>query len=184
MDTPDIVAAKFKPRHRKLQIQLPVTIPSRTDDGEDGDHPNQTMVSSKLPHKTGMGVAVIRDGAMHITPLSEVLQMRPSFRNIPHNREDMSEGSDSEEDEDRDADRETKPALEQVSMKRKENERWQQARLQSFSYLQAREANEPWQKLQIHAFNSATSNEQVDLLYNSDETKSVFQDISESKMEA
>lgn len=180
MDTPEIVAAKFKPQHRKLQIQLPVTIPSRNDNGR-SEHPNQTMVSSKLPQRTGMGVAVIRDGAMHITPLSEVLQMRPSFKNIPNTRDEFSDGSESEEDED--TDKEMKPALEQVHMKRKETERWQQARLQSFSYLQAREANEPWQKLQIHPFDSDASNEVVESLYVSDETKNGFDGVSECKME-
>jgi len=164
MEAPDIVAAKFKPQHRKLHVELPITSPARGTHGVTPAH--QVMLSSKLPQRTAMGVGVIRDGAMHISPLSEVLQMRPSFKNIPTIRDDASDASYSEDEEEQD-EKEVKPTLEQVHMKRKETERWQTARLQSFSYLQSRENNEPYQKLRVHKINSRESNQFIESLFES-----------------
>ena len=68
MDPPEIMSAKFKPTHRKLEITGGNTIPH--------------MVGSSLPKTVNLAVGVIRDNAMHITPLNDIFQMRPSFEHF------------------------------------------------------------------------------------------------------
>jgi hypothetical protein len=51
-----------------------------------------------MDQKSFLSVAVIRDGDLHITPLQEVLQIKPSFENIK-SREITEEMSDDDDDE-------------------------------------------------------------------------------------
>jgi hypothetical protein len=169
VDPPDIVSAKFKPVHKKLELEVP--LPRSYLQQMDKDHnSNQAMISSTITQKSSLGVALINDGAMHITPITEVLQMRPSFKELKLGHEIIEDLSDDEDDNKQ---QKEKPALEQIHMKRKENERAQTARMQSFTYINNKEQNETWQKLSTHTIGDNECNESFDVMYYNYENENV-----------
>ena len=96
-DCPNISSAKFKPNHKSLELQVPYD--KSIFSADNYDRPTeQKLVSSKIDQKNFLSVAVIRDGDLHITPLQEVLQIKPSFENIK-SREITEEMSDDDDDE-------------------------------------------------------------------------------------
>ena len=94
---------------------------------------------------------VIRNGALYINSIREVLQCRPTFRDVaPSNlnaSDSDAEGSGSNSDGE-------EMALHQVALKRKESEKAQAIRLQSYSHVRAQEDAEEWSRLTIHQQNS------------------------------
>lgn len=95
-DCPNITAAKFKPNHKSLELQVPFDKSIFSADNYDNRPTHQKLVSSRMDQKHFLSVAVIRDGEMHITPLQDILQVKPSFENIK-SREITEEMSDDEE---------------------------------------------------------------------------------------
>lgn len=55
-----------------------------------------------MDQKNFLSVGVIRDGELHITPLQDILQIKPSFDDIK-SREITENMSDDDEDEDKKA---------------------------------------------------------------------------------
>lgn len=85
-DTAEIYSAKFKPKHRILEVEGDKTIPK--------------LSSSVITKSTRLAVAVIRDNVMHITPVKDVLQLRPSFNTLQQRGEMVEAMSDDEDAED------------------------------------------------------------------------------------
>lgn len=96
-DPPEIYAAKFKPNNRVLEVEGDRTIPK--------------LISSTTMTNAALGVGVIRDNAMHITPVRDVLLLRPSFDVLKARDEYVEDMSESDEE---DASRDKAPTLEQV----------------------------------------------------------------------
>lgn len=88
----------------------------------------------------------MRDGALYINSLNEVLQCRPTFRNMhpPETQKEVNDNSDNESQEN------DEKGLHQVALKRKESEKAQAIRLQSYSYVHAQEEAEEWRTLKVH----------------------------------
>jgi len=151
---PNIKHAQFKPKHKILEVYT--EHPAKRDG-------HLKLTSSVVPHKAQLGVAILSEDGLHITPLQEVLQMRPDFKNVPPGRGDESNahaatGVGNEDDEEEE--RSQRPVVQQVLLKKKESDRAQSARVQSFAYLQTQEENEAFRKL-------AT--------YNMDESEQMFE---------
>ena len=84
---------------------------------------------------------------MYINSICEVLQCRPTFRDLsPPNDASDSEAEGSREDNSDGED----VALQQVALKRKESEKAQAIRLQSYSHVRAQEDAEEWSQLKIY----------------------------------
>lgn len=163
--------AKIKQKCKKMQLELQ----PRFNMGNNNNNNNSTgtisntkevLVSSSIAQRGNLGIGVIIDNALHITPLTEVLQMRPSFSELKvHDTREGNDYDDDHDDSDDDDDdnnnsnsNSSKSAkLEQVHMKKRENERTQTLRLQSYAYLQQKEDSEYFQGLQIHEINSTES---------------------------
>ena len=150
---PEVTDASFKPTCEILDmgvIHNAVEEPLR-------------LLSTKVAQGANLGIGVIREGALHISPLKEVLQMRPSFATIATRGSRTYQGetnaSDDEESDEENgpATREARPALQKVMMHKKESERAITARLQSYSYFKAQEDGELAQRLQVHPIDSAQS---------------------------
>jgi DNA-directed RNA polymerase III subunit RPC5 len=97
-DCPNITAAKFKPNHKCVELEVPYDTSIFSADNYDNRPSHQKLVSSEMDQKTCLSVAVIRDGELHVTPLQNVLQIKPSFDNIK-TREVTEEMSDDEDDD-------------------------------------------------------------------------------------
>lgn len=152
-------------------------------------HGEQKFISSLAGLTGGMGTngleqqqstilltaGVIRDERIHLTQIQDVLQIRPSFHESTfHNEivEDMKDDEDGEgEREDGNDDNrskgDVKKNLQQVQMRRKENERNEASRLHSYTYCKGREEAESWIPLEIHSIDSAETEERFESLYHS-----------------
>ena len=96
--------------------------------------------------------------------INEIFQCRPTFHNLVSS-ELQSETMDDSDNESKGNDE----ILHQISLKRKESEKAQATRLQSYSYIHAQEEAEDWKKIEIHHINSAEVSSIIndpDVLYN------------------
>ena len=143
-EPPHIQAARFKPNHKRIEVEIPFNSNNPAMGGDHGQI-NQKFHSATVARGTCLAAAVIRDGAMHMTYLQEVLQLRPSFKSMQtHAWENVESMSDDE----REIVKET--PVEQIQMKRRESESNQSARTQSYAHLQMEEEKEQWHRLQVH----------------------------------
>ena len=159
-DPPEVDKARFKPRHRRLELLVPYPAHCINEDFDT----HQSILSHIVSLKTNMGVGMIKDGAMYINSIKEVLQCRPSFRNLQPISHPPESDNDDDEDDDGIGDEEgdvkekeedeegakDEEMLQQVSLKRKESEKSQALRLQSYSHVYAKEEAEEWQELNVY----------------------------------
>lgn len=141
---PDISSAKMRPKHGRIELDI------KTPGDRNGPNKAGTtkLSSIKISQQSCMGIGVVQNGEFHITPVSSVVQLRPSFENLKP-REEVQDMSSGDEDE---GTGEAEPAsapLQQVSLRRKESERAESSRVQSFSFLQAQEEAEAWVPLRV-----------------------------------
>ena len=169
-DAPDITSAKIKPKHQKLHLDI--SLASRNAKYL------QPYLSSKLTQRASLGVGVIHNGSMYVTPLSQVLQMKPSFEHIPSKKDDDDKDDDRYEYDD-DDDNNKKKDQEKVGLQKKESDRSQEARLKSYQYQQTQEDNEPYQKLLVCQIDSNESLSCIDKMIQTDVNSDIA--IMESK---
>ncbi|KAF6256966.1 Sin-like protein conserved region-domain-containing protein [Scenedesmus sp. NREL 46B-D3] len=93
-------------------------------------------------------IGVVREQQLLLLPLDYTLQLRPDMSYL--NAESAKQRKDGEESEEDETAEEPMTAVE-VTVKRRETERQQQARLNSYSHLQQEEQAEAWVPLQLHA---------------------------------
>jgi hypothetical protein len=97
-DTPNISSARCKPRHKKLELSVPYDKAIFGNDVRAPANASQKFVSTTLNQTPFLGVGVVRDGALHITPVEDVLQIRPCFDNLV-GRGEITEDMDDDEEE-------------------------------------------------------------------------------------
>jgi DNA-directed RNA polymerase-3 subunit RPC5 len=149
-DSIDISSGKFKPKHKKLELDIPFVVPENYPRENLANVPKtQKYQSSVVGLDACLGAGIIKDNAMYITPIQSVLQLRPSFKDMNSFRSEVVEQMDDDV-----ADNEVQEGegegLQQVTLKRKESEKAQSSRVQSFTYLKAQEELEAWRTLTIN----------------------------------
>uniref|UniRef100_A0A8C3AW99 Polymerase (RNA) III (DNA directed) polypeptide E n=1 Tax=Cyclopterus lumpus TaxID=8103 RepID=A0A8C3AW99_CYCLU len=103
---------------------------------------------------------------LHVTPLTGILQMRPSFSYLDkadtktREREAANEGGDSSQDE---AEEDVKAIT--VRFSRPESEQARQRRFQSYDFLQKKQAEEPWVHLHYHGVKDGRSEHERQYLF-------------------
>jgi DNA-directed RNA polymerase III subunit RPC5 len=165
-EPPTIQSAQWKPNHKKLELSVPY---DKSIFGADNNKwaGDQKFGSSLIDQQPTMMLAagVIRDGALHLTPLQDVLQIRPMFQGssfLNETVEDMDDGELTNEEKG-----ETKKPLQQVQMRRKENERIEQSRLHSYTHCKGKEEAEPWIPLPVHPIDAPETEDRFESLYHS-----------------
>jgi hypothetical protein len=147
-DPVQISSAKFKSNHKKLELEIPTVGTSKTNPK------SMTYNSSVVAQRTILGAGIIQGDEMFIAPIKNVLQMRPLFKDLKI-REMIDEDDESLFEKSKTTDQIDKDAgLQQVQLKRKETERINSSRSQSYSQLQAQEDLEPWKKLDVYDIGS------------------------------
>ncbi|KAF8068184.1 Polr3e [Scenedesmus sp. PABB004] len=151
-------AARFKPQARRLELSLPLDTSADTYGvPPDGARAITALDLRSTPVEPCEGAAhavgVVRDGRLVLVPLDYALQLRPDMASMAADPARRREGEASEDDEGGDG---GLTAVE-VTVKRRETERQQAARLKSFSHLQQEEQAEAWVPLQLHAPDSETA---------------------------
>ncbi|KAG7506574.1 hypothetical protein JOB18_009512 [Solea senegalensis] len=182
------LTARIKPKQQKVELEMGVNTMSPNYcrskgeqialnvDGTGFDETNtfstkmmdkQTFSSIQATTNTSRyAAAVFRKGELHITPLTGILQMRPSFSyldkadNKTREREAANEGGDSSQDE---AEEEAKAIT--VRFARPESEQARQRRIQSYEFLQKKQAEEPWVHLRYHGVKDGRSEHERQYLF-------------------
>uniref|UniRef100_A0A3Q1CQJ8 DNA-directed RNA polymerase III subunit RPC5 C-terminal domain-containing protein n=1 Tax=Amphiprion ocellaris TaxID=80972 RepID=A0A3Q1CQJ8_AMPOC len=182
------LAAKIKPKQQRVELEMAIDTMSPNYcrskgeqialnvDGTTYDETNtysakmmdkQTFSSIQATTNTSRyAAAVFRKGELHVTPLTGILQMRPSFSyldkadNKTREREAANEGGDSSQDE---AEEEAKAIT--VRFARPESEQARQRRIQSYEFLQKKQAEEPWVHLHYHGFKDGRSEHERQYLF-------------------
>ncbi|CAG5904359.1 unnamed protein product [Menidia menidia] len=182
------LSAKIKPKQQRVELEMAINTMSPNYcrskgeqialnvDGTSYEETNtysakmmdkQTFSSIQATTNTSRyAAAVFRKGELHITPLTGILQLRPSFSyldkadNKTREREAANEGGDSSQDE---AEEEVKAIT--VRFARPESEQARQRRIQSYEFLQKKQAEEPWIHLQYHGVKDGRSEHEKQYLY-------------------
>lgn len=148
-------SAKIKPRHRMIELEQPLPANSGNEGGFRMSH--RTYTSRIVPISTHLAIGKMeppQDGSgisrLYLVPLSNVMQMRPSFAHIDEAMASSTRNdSDNEEMEDREHCNkvEKKPVL----LHKKESERAALNRRSSYAFKKASEDSEEWKPLEIFA---------------------------------
>ncbi|KAF1373687.1 hypothetical protein PFLUV_G00241550 [Perca fluviatilis] len=174
------LSAKIKPKQQRVELEMAIDAMSPNYcrskgeqialnvDGTTYDETNtysakmmdkQTFCSIQATTNTSRyAAAVFRKGELHVTPLTGILQMRPSFSYLDkadtktREREAANEGGDSSQDE---AEEDAKAIT--VRFARPESEQARQRRIQSYEFLQKKQAEEPWVHLHYHGVKDGRS---------------------------
>ncbi|XP_051273359.1 DNA-directed RNA polymerase III subunit RPC5 [Dicentrarchus labrax] len=182
------LAAKIKPKQQRVELEMAINTMSPNYcrskgeqialnvDGTAYDETNtysaklmdkQTFSSIQATTNTSRyAAAVFRKGELHVTPLTGILQMRPSFSyldkadNKTREREAANEGGDSSQDE---AEEDAKAIT--VRFARPESEQARQRRIQSYEFLQKKQAEEPWVHLHYHGVKDGRSDHERQYLF-------------------
>lgn len=170
---PAISKVRFKKNFKKMEVEIPFESSS-----SQGRKPviNQVFHSATVARNTCLAGMIVHNDAVHLTVFQDILQMRPSFKSKQQpgswGKDDVETLSDAEE--------EKEAPVEQIHMKRRETERSQSARAQSYSHIQMLEENEPWLALEPYEMNAYTCQTKMEyLVYNPDEVNKEDMDIED-----
>ncbi|XP_063749935.1 DNA-directed RNA polymerase III subunit RPC5 isoform X1 [Eleginops maclovinus] len=183
------LSARIKPKQQKVELEMAMDTMSPNYcrskgeqialnvDGTTYEETNtysvkmmdkQTFTSIQATTNTSRyAAAVFRKGELHVTPLTGILQMRPSFTYLDkadtktREREAANEaGGDSSQDE---AEEDVKAIT--VRFARPESEQARQRRIQSYEFLQKKQAEEPWAHLHYHGVKDGHSEHERQYLF-------------------
>lgn len=151
-EVPHVSSAKYKPKHHKLELSVPY--PHNIQQNFDTfceKETHQKLVSSEILQSNCLGAAFINNDRMYIAPVQQVLQMRPVMKQSHQSMkiEDMDDYSDDEIEGEENVNTKEND-VQQIQLKRKESERAQSARLQSYSYIKQQEDLEPWHLMKVY----------------------------------
>ncbi|KAG1666688.1 hypothetical protein FOA52_013600 [Chlamydomonas sp. UWO 241] len=139
---------RMKPNARRVEVEIPLDTRSRNYNEiiEDFKKIDTVTLRSQIiePH-TSVAIGTVQDGKLLLVPVDFRLQMRPS---LPHlNTGNVKKKNDDEEEEEE----EDEPVMHavEVQVQKRETERQQQARLNSFAHLSAKEEEEPWVQMNL-----------------------------------
>eukprot|EP01112_Ceratiomyxa_fruticulosa_P005865 TRINITY_DN1669_c0_g1_i3.p1 TRINITY_DN1669_c0_g1~~TRINITY_DN1669_c0_g1_i3.p1 ORF type:complete len:653 (-),score=123.96 TRINITY_DN1669_c0_g1_i3:176-2134(-) len=172
-DMSELTEVRFKHRLGKVEMDFP---PNNTPQFSNDDNPLKpskfTLTSNQIQLRTNFAVGVVRGEELHLTPIHNVIQLRPSFEHIDKIDEENKKNAkkDEKEDDETAVSSRTNEDVEedlkgtgikpiQVQFKRKEIPgRTAPARVSHAQILKA-EATEPWTKLYFYNDPKSLSNE-------------------------
>ena len=130
----------------------------------------QSFVSSKSVDNVDRYVAgIIQENEIHLTPLTNILQMRPAFSYFDKEdkRTKAEEKIANEEEDDEE--------LQQVTVKfsRADNDRIKKAREKTYDYQLKKSAEEPWCETFWHARTSPTTEREKQKLFSMNQDKAI-----------
>ncbi|RLN94615.1 hypothetical protein BBJ28_00013429 [Nothophytophthora sp. Chile5] len=141
--------ARIKPNNQMLQLDFAVDQRSEHYDRDAEEYLQQKhllLQSSNVPALTNYAVGVFRQGQLHLTPVSAVMQMRPSLAHIDDAVDEDEEDMEMEE-------KVEAPPSEvkevQFQFKKKQSERAISAIQNSYAYRKQQVDAELWMDLQV-----------------------------------
>lgn len=163
---------RFKPKHHKLELSVPYpqsvqnTLAKEQANNSIFENSSkgasdfqQKLISSEVPQQNPLMVGFIQNNNFYMCGIDNVLQFRPVMNKahsllkveVLESDSDFESAVRNELDYDEDStpngsssNTNNPENVKQIQLKRKESERAQSARLQSYSYLKQEEEMEPW----------------------------------------
>ncbi|KAE9000370.1 hypothetical protein PR003_g17418 [Phytophthora rubi] len=165
--------ARVKPSNQLLQLDFPVDQRSEHFDQDAEEYLKQKhlrLQSASVPALSNYAVGVFRQGQLHLTPLSAVMQMRPSLAHI--------DDAVNEEEEDMDVEEKLEPPPAemkevQFQFKKKQSERAMSAIQNSYAYKKQQIDAENWIELQVQDKSSAGADDEFENLFSEKEEEVV-----------
>lgn len=145
-DSPQVADCRLKPVNKRLRMDV-----------VHGPY-SQLHTSSVVCPDANLCVGVIRNGALHLSPLNTVFQMRPCFDEVLFDDEEEVE-IPKEKLEDKAA------AIQQVHVRAKESDRARATKEQSYASVLKRAEEEPFHSLRVYPMNSEESSQLFESLY-------------------
>ncbi|GFH22142.1 uncharacterized protein HaLaN_19560 [Haematococcus lacustris] len=157
----------MKPNARRMEVEVPLDTRSPNYHAEDDRLADGTPVannykridkltlkSSCIESKTSLAIGTIQDGKLLLSPLDMILQLRPVLNNLAVGKKgrDASAAAAGEDDDEEAAAAEQKPSMKAVELQvqKRETERQQQQRLNSYAHISKQEEDEAWKTLKLH----------------------------------
>eukprot|EP00736_Rhodelphis_marinus_P002465 Rmarinus@m.7573 len=157
-DQSKLTACRVKPKQMNVELDFamnPACVNQDETAAELEEDPKYTLQSSRVILKTNYAVGVLRGDDLHLTPLENMLQFRPSFRRFDEKAkvekvgEDKNAGSGA-------------PDLVAVQIRRRETERAAERRKTSHSYLLQKAEQESFQNFHFHGYMTAGSEDKFE----------------------
>jgi hypothetical protein len=175
-------SAQFRPRHQRLNLKIAhdeAIYAADEDISREAKHLD--MTSSIVRHKTNLGLAIFDENKVHLVPLAGTLQMRPNFSDVVVRKcsnaydddEDEEDQNDQKQDEYETLDSRPQEML-PIGLKKRESDRAQASRMQSYSHRLEVEEAENFVHLQVHKKGSVAERTISDALLHISSSRQVF----------
>lgn len=149
-------AARLKPEHQILQLDYSVDQRSVHFDSDAEEHLKQKTLrlqSTCVPPLTNYAIGVFRDGQLHLTPVTAIVQMRPSLAHIDaaagEEEDDMDTTPDNLNGKSQKEPQEAENKEVQFQFKKKQSERQLSAIQNSYAYHKQKINAESWKELSV-----------------------------------
>ncbi|KAJ2327299.1 hypothetical protein GGI00_004499 [Coemansia sp. RSA 2681] len=152
--------SRYKPVHGQIEMDIPLDVTSAMYNKERGrdlgvglsDNGRildiQTLVSVDIPKSSNYMAGVFREGAIHMTPIEKITQLRPSLKYLDRVAEKELAASKLDDDDDDDDDKQNvKAQTIQVTVRSAQAEEALRQQQNSVAYIQKKLEEEPWSKL-------------------------------------
>ncbi|KAF0690512.1 Aste57867_18102 [Aphanomyces stellatus] len=141
------VHAKYKPVNSMLTLDYPVNMDEHYNKEDDQQMPARLQLqSSAVAPVSNYAVGVFRDGQLHLTPVSSILQMRPSMAHLDEEDDDM----DVDEKQEKPKPSSSNVEEVQVQFQKRQSQRALAAMQNSYAYKRSVVQAESWVDLQIN----------------------------------
>ena len=135
---------RYKKEHKKIEIDFELNLKSEHYDTESNfDQKIFTLQSSEIPLKTNYCIGVLRGDQFHITPLKNILQLRPKLEYLNEDKHIQEKVTNKKKTN-------SQPRLVYATMQTKEDE---ENRKKSFEYVKLMEQQEPFSTLKFYPKN-------------------------------
>ncbi len=156
-----IVGARIKPQNKILEVTREIDMDGVHYDKNATERLRLTSLTYKgtyIPPVTNYAIGIVRNGALHLSPLEATMQIRPSFDHLRaepgveeggFNGEEKSGSSGGGDFSRERLEKREMDDVEKVIYKKKETDRTQAARRSTYKYKLQKEDREPWIDLEI-----------------------------------
>ncbi|KAJ2604057.1 hypothetical protein GGH99_005771 [Coemansia sp. RSA 1285] len=162
--------ARIKPIHGQMEMDIALDVQSPMYNRERGlelgvglgDNGRlldiTTLVSSDIPMSSTYAAGVVVDGALHLTPIGKLTQLRPSLKYLDRVAEKERAASRLDMDDEDDEKKEVKAQTVQVTVRSAQAEEALRLQQRSVAFIQQKLEEEPWSKLSYFDVGSDESN--------------------------
>jgi DNA-directed RNA polymerase III subunit RPC5 len=135
---------RYKKDHQIMEMDFELNTKNEHYDTESSfDQRIFTLQSSQIPLKTNYCVGVLRGDQFHITPLKNILQLRPKLEYLSEDKHVQEKVTNKKKTT-------SQPRLVYATMQTKEDE---ETRKKSYEYAKQMEQSEPWVNLKVYQKN-------------------------------